>query len=78
MNFLSEVQSRGVQEALRALNLQALAGRPIEEVFLSLADYICSEGGTVDEGNRPLSRRATNCAVWSATVSQTRSPNSIS
>jgi hypothetical protein len=50
LNFLSDVQRRGVQEALRALDLQALAGRPIEEVFLGLADYVCPAGGTVDEG----------------------------
>ena len=49
-NFLSDVQSRGPQAALLTLNLQALAGRPIEEVFLGLADYICPTGGTVDEG----------------------------
>jgi hypothetical protein len=50
LNFLSDVQSRGVQQALRALDLQALAGRPIAEVFLGLADYVCPAGGTVDEG----------------------------
>jgi hypothetical protein len=49
-NFLSDVQNRGAQEALRSLNLQALAGKPIEEVFLGLADYVCPTGGTVDEG----------------------------
>jgi hypothetical protein len=27
-----------------------LAGRPVEEIFLGLADYVCPEGGTVDEG----------------------------
>lgn len=49
-NFLSDVQNRGAKEALRSLNLQALAGRPIEEVFLGLADYVCPTGGSVDEG----------------------------
>lgn len=48
--FLSSARSHGVHEALRALRLQNLAGRPIEEIFLGLADYICPEGGTVDEG----------------------------
>jgi hypothetical protein len=37
-------------EALRALSLGALAGRPIEEIFLGLADYVCPDGGTIDEG----------------------------
>lgn len=27
-----------------------ISGRPIEEVFLGLVEYICPEGGTVDEG----------------------------
>jgi len=48
--FLSSARSHGVREALRALQLENLAGRPIEEIFLGLADYICPEGGTVDEG----------------------------
>ncbi|MGA8139687.1 MAG: Qat anti-phage system associated protein QatB [Desulfobaccales bacterium] len=50
VGFLSDVSSRGVGAALRALNLEGLAGRPIDEVFLGLADYICPDGGTIDEG----------------------------
>jgi hypothetical protein len=50
LDFLSGSVARGVTEALRALNLSALAGRPIEEVFLGLADYVCPDGGSVDEG----------------------------
>jgi hypothetical protein len=49
-SFLSDAQARGPAEALRALNLEALAGRPIEEIFLGLAEYVCPIGGTVDEG----------------------------
>jgi hypothetical protein len=30
--------------------LQGLAGRPIEEVFVGLIDYVCPEGGSLDEG----------------------------
>ncbi|MBY0247568.1 MAG: hypothetical protein K2Q17_07860 [Nitrospiraceae bacterium] len=48
--FLSSARSQGVRQALRALRLENLAGRPIEEIFLGLADYVCPEGGTVDEG----------------------------
>lgn len=48
--FLADAQTRGPVEALRALNLEALAGRPIEEVFLGIAEYVCPVGGTVDEG----------------------------
>ena len=52
LNFLSNATVNGPREALRALNLQSLAGRPIEEVFLGLMDYVCQgqDGGTVDEG----------------------------
>lgn len=48
--FLSDTVARGATEALRALNLGALAGRPIEEIFLGLADYVCPDGGSIDEG----------------------------
>ncbi|WP_041769494.1 Qat anti-phage system associated protein QatB [Ectopseudomonas mendocina] len=50
LGFLADAQTRGVREALRSLNLEALAGRPIEEIFVGLADYICPGAGTVDEG----------------------------
>ncbi|MBV9877724.1 MAG: hypothetical protein JO025_23560 [Verrucomicrobia bacterium] len=50
LGFLSGASANGTREALRALNLESLAGRPIEEVFLGLADYICPDGGTIDEG----------------------------
>jgi hypothetical protein len=50
LGFLSDVRTRGAREALRTLNLEGLAGRPISEVFLGLADYVCPDGGTVDEG----------------------------
>lgn len=50
LSFLSGAVANGPREALRALNLERLAGRPIEEVFLGLMDYVCPEGGTVDEG----------------------------
>jgi len=50
LGFLTDVQIRGEREALRALNLEALAGRPIDEIFVGLADYICPNAGTVDDG----------------------------
>lgn len=50
LGFLSDTVARGAAEALRALNLSALAGRPIEEIFLGLADYVCPDGGSIDEG----------------------------
>lgn len=50
LGFLADAQARGVREALRALDLESLAGRPITEIFIGLADYICPGAGTVDEG----------------------------
>ncbi len=50
VRFLNDASANGVRDALRTLNLEGLAGRPIEEVFAGLADYICPEGGTIDEG----------------------------
>jgi hypothetical protein len=50
VRFLNDASVNGVREALRALNLESLAGRPIEEVFAGLADYICPEGGSIEEG----------------------------
>lgn len=50
LGFLSDAVNRGAAEALRALDLGALAGRPIEEIFLGLSDYVCPDGGSVDEG----------------------------
>lgn len=47
---LSSLQADGLQETLRSLDLAVLAGRTIEEVFAGLADYICPEGGSIDEG----------------------------
>lgn len=50
LGFLSDAQARGTREALRTLNLESLAGRPIDEIFVGLADHICRGAGTVDEG----------------------------
>ena len=50
LGFLSDTVARGATKALRQLNLKDLAGCPIEQVFIGLADYVCPEGGTVDEG----------------------------
>lgn len=48
--FLSNVNSVGVAEALRSLNLGALVGRSIEDVFTGLVDFICPAGGSIDQG----------------------------
>ncbi len=50
VRFLNDASTHGLREALRTLNLESLAGRPIEEVFAGLANYVCPEGGSIDEG----------------------------
>lgn len=50
LNFFSAVQNQGSTAALQSLNLAGLAGKSVEEVFLGLADYVCPDGGNVDEG----------------------------
>lgn len=50
LGFLADAQARGVREALRTLDLESLAGRPLTEIFVGLADYVCPGAGTVDEG----------------------------
>lgn len=50
LGFLSAVRSQGADSALAELNLGKFANRPIEEIFLGLADHICPDGGNVDQG----------------------------
>jgi hypothetical protein len=49
-DFFGGVQRDGLADTLRSLDLGDLAGQPIETVFAGLADYICPEGGSIDEG----------------------------
>jgi len=50
LNFLSDAHALGVPVALRALNLDALVGSTVEEIFIGLADYVCPVAATVDDG----------------------------
>lgn len=50
LSFLSDAATRGARQALRTVNLESLAGQPIEEIFVGLTKTICPDGGTVDEG----------------------------
>jgi len=50
LGFLSRVVTDGVEEALRVLSFEALVGRPIGDVFLGMVDFICPDGGNIDEG----------------------------
>ena len=40
----------GVDATLRRLNFADLVGRPAADVFLGLTDFICPDGGSIDEG----------------------------
>lgn len=48
LSFLSDVVDIGIQETLRSLKLDSLSGRPIEDVFVGISDFVCPEGGSVD------------------------------
>jgi hypothetical protein len=50
LGFLSSTISVGAQEALKELDLEKLTGLPIEGIFLGMIDYICPDGGAIDEG----------------------------
>lgn len=50
LSFLSDAKAGGLSQALQKLNLGQLVGKPIEELFVGLADYICSSNGSVDAG----------------------------
>jgi hypothetical protein len=50
VGFLADVRARGTREALHSLNLDRLAGKSLEEVFLGLADCVCPNDGTIDAG----------------------------
>lgn len=50
LGFLADANTRGIREALGEFNLDSMAGLPISEVFVALADHICPGAGTVDEG----------------------------
>ena len=49
LGFLGDAVARGVDQALRSLNLSRLAGQTLTEIFKGLADYVCPEGGDDDK-----------------------------
>lgn len=50
LGLIRDIQRDGVPATLRRLNLEALSGRPLEEVFTGLTEVVCGDGGTIDEG----------------------------
>jgi hypothetical protein len=49
LGIVRDVQRLGAAETLRQLNLLGLAGRPAEEVFVALLEFVCPPGGALDE-----------------------------
>jgi len=49
LGLIRDIRSVGPAGALARFNLQTLAGRPADEVFIRLLDQLCPVGGTVDE-----------------------------
>ena len=43
------LQSVGIQETLRRINLQNLSGRSFQEIFVGLTEVVCRDGGSIDE-----------------------------
>lgn len=50
LKFLTSVQTKGFEQALKLFNLGELVGESLQDIFIQLSDYICPEGGTVDIG----------------------------
>lgn len=48
--FLGSVGAQGIAAALATFNLEAMAGRPAQEILTALMEHFCPEGGSIDEG----------------------------
>lgn len=49
LTFARDFVANGPAEALRGLNLEALAQSPVDQVFPQIVEALCPPGGTVDE-----------------------------
>lgn len=50
LGILGNFQQNGASQALQRFNLESLASQPASTVFLSLVEFLCPPGGSVDEG----------------------------
>lgn len=50
ISILSGIAANGLNSTLEKHGFNDLIGRPIDQVFLGLVDYICPDGGRTDEG----------------------------
>lgn len=49
LGVLRDINTVGVPETLRRLNLTQLVGQPIDNIFLGIAEAVCPPGGDVDQ-----------------------------
>ncbi len=50
VSILSGISANGLNNTLENHGFKDLIGKPIDQVFLGLVDYICPDGGRTDEG----------------------------
>jgi hypothetical protein len=50
LSFLSDAITQGLDKALEVIHFESLVGHSIRDVFLGMIDYICPDGGNIDEG----------------------------
>jgi len=55
LSILGDFQQGGAEQALQRFSLSNLAGEPAATVFVSLVEFLCPPGGSIDEG---VSRQA--------------------
>ncbi len=48
-DILFEAASEGIRETVRRLNLEALASRSLAEIYASLVDFVCGDGGDLED-----------------------------
>ena len=49
LRVVNDVQRLGAAEALRQFNLPGLSGLPAADVFMALLEFVCPQGGAIDE-----------------------------
>lgn len=49
LGVLRGLQSFGMQETLRRLNLAQLSGGSVQDIFIGLTEVVCQDGGSIDE-----------------------------
>lgn len=50
LSILGDFQQGGATQALQRFNLGGLSGQPAATVFITLIEFLCPPGGSVDEG----------------------------